>query len=82
MLKSLPESKKEAIEAAFKASKDMREKERLQIIRLLTKGYSYQEVAGISGKSEPTIELIVKTFNQYDVSPDFNTPLSSTLFRL
>lgn len=64
MLKSLPDSQKEAIEKAFKNSKNVKEKERLLILKLLSQGYSHREVKKITGKSEATVEGVVTIFGQ------------------
>lgn len=64
MLKSLPKSEKEAIEAAFKTSKNVKEKERLLILKLLTQGYSHKETKRITGKCDDVIEKAVARYRQ------------------
>lgn len=68
MIKSLPKSKKEAIETAFKASKNVKEKERLLILKLLCQSYSHQEVRKITGKCEDAIVVAVARFNRNGLS--------------
>lgn len=62
MIKSLPKPEKEAIEAAFKASKNVKEKERLLILKLLTQGYSHKEIKQITGKCDNVIEVAVTRY--------------------
>lgn len=66
MIKSLPQKDKEAIEAAFKASKNVKEKERLLILKLLSQGYTHQEVRRITGRGEDGIRKAVARYLSKD----------------
>lgn len=66
MIKSLPKPEKEAIEAAFKASKNVKEKERLLILKLLSQGYTHKEVRAITGRGEDGIRKAVAHYLSKD----------------
>lgn len=64
MIKKLPEEAKKELDLAFKASKNSKETNRIQVLRLLSKGLSHKQVSEITDKSEPSIQALVKIYNQ------------------
>lgn len=67
-IKNLPKEEKEAIDKAFKQSKLAREQNRIQVIRLLTKGYKYKEVEEATGLSTRTLEELVSKYNKEGIA--------------
>jgi transposase len=64
MIKSLPKEEKKELDSAFKSSKNKKEANRIQIVRLLSKGYSHGEVTKITGMSEGSIRKMVELYNR------------------
>lgn len=68
MTKSLPKKKKKELDSAFKSSKNKKEANRIQVVRLLSKGYSHQEVTQITGMSEGSIKKLVEQYGKKGIT--------------
>lgn len=68
MIKKLPSKQKDALDKAYKGSKILREKRRLNAVRLLTKGYSHKQAAEILDYKLSYIEDLAKTYNREGIS--------------
>jgi len=55
-IRNLPPQKQEEIEKVFKSSKSAKEQNRIQTIRLLTKGFTYKQVQIATGLSARTVQ--------------------------
>lgn len=66
-IKHLPLEERAALDTAFRSSKNQKEANRIQVIRLLAKGYSHAQVSEITGKSPVTIEVLVTTYGKQGV---------------
>lgn len=64
MIKSLPKEEKKELDSAFRSSKNKKEANRIQVVRLLSKGYSHKDVTQITGMSEGSIRKIVGVYNK------------------
>lgn len=62
MIKNLPEKDKKELDSAFKFCKSAKEQSRIQVIRLLSKGYSHKEVSQILGVSDAQIRKLVTIY--------------------
>jgi len=67
MIKKLPEETKKELDVAFKTSKDIREQGRIQLVRLLSKGQTHEEVIEILGTSEGNIRRVVGVYNKLGI---------------
>ena len=73
-IKNLPEEAKEELDSAFRASKSVKEQKRIQIIRLLGKGYKHKAVSEITGRSEAEIRKLVSIYNRDGIQGLFLKP--------
>lgn len=73
-LKNLPRSEAVVLEAAFKTTKNSREKLRFQALWLLTQRYSRAQAARIVAKSQRVIGNWVTAFNRYGLDGLKNKP--------
>lgn len=64
----MPEEDKKALDSAFKSSKNTKERSRIQVIRLLSKGFTHKEVRRVTLKSGRTIEDLVTQYNQHGIN--------------
>ncbi len=83
-IKNLPEDKLKELDSAFKKSKNTKERNRIQVIRLLAKGYSHSQVTEITELKPPTITELVGKYNKRGITalllakhPKNNTKLST-----
>lgn len=63
-IKNLPQDAKEELDSAFKRSKQYKERNRIQTVNLLSKGYSYKQVSEITGLKPATITILVYKYNK------------------
>jgi len=58
----------EELDSASKASKNVKERNRIQVIRLLTKGFSHLQVSEITQLKQPTITDLVTRYNKSGIN--------------
>lgn len=66
-IKHLPKEKKAALDSAFSSSKSAKEQTRIQSIRLLTKGFSHQEVREITQLSEGSLKKLIEAYGKHGI---------------
>lgn len=64
MIKNLPERKKKELDSAFKSSKNKKEANRIQAIRLLSKGRTHKDVGEVTGYTDIQIQKLVTRYNK------------------
>lgn len=67
MIKQLPEEKKKELDLAFKLSKNKKEVNRIQAVRLLSKGRTHKDVCEITGYTDIQIQKLVTLYNKNDI---------------
>jgi transposase len=63
-IKNLPRQDRKALDSAFKSCKNLRVQKRIQVIRLLSKGYSHAQVSEITGFGDAHIRGLVTRYNK------------------
>jgi len=63
-IKNLPREKKEELDRALKKSKHYKERDRIQTVTLLSKGYSHKQVSEITKLKPVTITILVSKYNK------------------
>lgn len=64
MIKNLPERKKRALDSAFKSSKNKKEANRIQVLRLLSRGRTHRDVGEVTGYTDIQIQKLVTLYNK------------------
>lgn len=67
-IKHLPLEARKELDSAFRSSKNQKEANRIQVIRLLAKGYTHHQVQEITGKSPVTIETLVTVYRKHGIN--------------
>lgn len=64
MTKKLPKIARDELNAAYKECKSTKEQRRIQVLRLLSRGYSHKQVSEIVGISRDQIRELVTKYNK------------------